>query len=160
MKTIALSLMASAAAGALSTQLQIPQSLLATVPGIPHPPILDVAAALADGTYTGPSVDAYYGRVQVQAVVQSGKIVTLKMLSYPSDRRESLVISQQALPLLRNEVVRAQAAKVDIVSGATLTSQAFIKSLGGALVQAGGAPDTGPAPSPAGPPDNGRRIGI
>ena len=40
--------------------------------------------------------------------------------------------------MLRDEVVRAQSARVDIVSGATLTSRAFIRSLGGALQQAGG----------------------
>jgi len=58
------------------------------------------------------------------------------MLRYPSDRRESLFISQNSLPRLRDEVVRAQTAKVDIVSGATLTSLAFMRSLDAALSQA------------------------
>jgi uncharacterized protein with FMN-binding domain len=74
--------------------------------------------------------------VQVQAVVKNGQIASLKMLRYPNDRRESLFISQLSLPRLRDEVVRAQSTKVDIVSGATVTSQAFIRSLDGALGQA------------------------
>jgi uncharacterized protein with FMN-binding domain len=90
----------------------------------------------ADGAYTGPAVDAYYGRVQVQAIFQSGKLVAIKVLQYPSDRRTSVAINRQALPMLRDEVITAQSASVDIISGATLTSQAFIRSLHAALSQA------------------------
>lgn len=93
-------------------------------------------AGYADGTYTGPTVDAYYGLVQVQAIVQSGRLAAIKVLRYPSDRRTSLFINRQALPMLRDEVIRAQSAKVDIISGATLTSKAFIRSLDAALRQA------------------------
>jgi uncharacterized protein with FMN-binding domain len=38
--------------------------------------------------------------------------------------------------MLRDEVISAQSAEVDIVSGATLTSEGFIRSLDGALSQA------------------------
>ena len=91
----------------------------------------------ADGTYTGPVVDAYYGLVQIQAIVQRGQIADIAVLQYPSDRRLSVRINRYALPLLRDEVVSAQSANVDIVSGATLTSEAFIRSLGSALRSAG-----------------------
>lgn len=90
----------------------------------------------ADGTYTGPAVDAYYGLVQIQAIVQGGRVTSLRILQYPSDRRTSVFINRQALPMLRDEVISAQSANVDIVSGATLTSEAFIQSLGGALSKA------------------------
>ncbi len=90
----------------------------------------------ADGTFTGPAVDAYYGMVQIQAIVRSGKLAGIKVLQYPSDRRTSVAINRQALPMLRDEAVTAQSAEVDLVSGATLTSQAFIRSLRGALKQA------------------------
>jgi uncharacterized protein with FMN-binding domain len=102
--------------------------------------LVPVAVSYKDGSYTGPAVDAYWGVVQVQAVVQNGQIASLSVLHYPSDRRESLRISQQALPLLRSEVVKAQTARVNIISGATLTSQAFMRSLDAALTQAGGSP--------------------
>jgi uncharacterized protein with FMN-binding domain len=93
-------------------------------------------AGYADGTYTGPTVDAYYGLVQVQAIMQGGRLAAIKVLRYPSDRRTSVFINRQALPMLRDEVIRAQSAKVDIISGATLTSKAFIRSLDAALRQA------------------------
>jgi uncharacterized protein with FMN-binding domain len=38
--------------------------------------------------------------------------------------------------MLKTEAIQAQSANVDIVSSATLTSQAFITSLGQALSQA------------------------
>ncbi len=89
-----------------------------------------------DGTYTGPVVDAYYGLVQIQAIVQGGRLVSIRVLKYPSDRRTSVFINRQALPMLRDEVISAQRADVDIISGATLTSEAFIRSLGAALQKA------------------------
>ncbi len=92
--------------------------------------------SLADGAYTGPAVDAYYGLVQIQAIVRGGRLAGIKVLQYPSDRRTSVAINRQALPMLRDEAVAAQSANVDIVSGATLTSKAFIRSLSGALKQA------------------------
>ncbi|MEK1852571.1 MAG: FMN-binding protein [Phyllobacterium sp.] len=94
------------------------------------------ASGYVDGVYTGPAADAYYGLVQLQAVIENGRLSAIKILQYPSDRRTSVYINRQALPLLRDEAVSAQSAKVDIVSGATLTSRAFIRSLGGALKQA------------------------
>lgn len=94
------------------------------------------AGGFADGTYTGPVTDAYYGLIQIQALIKGGRLTALKVLKYPSDRRTSIYINRQALPLLRDEAIRAQSAHVDIISGATLTSRAFIQSLGGALQKA------------------------
>lgn len=93
-------------------------------------------AMYADGNYTGPMVDAYYGLVQIEAIVQNGRLASIKVLRYPSDRRTSRFINRIALPRLHREVVRAQSARVNIISGATLTSEAFIQSLDGALRQA------------------------
>jgi uncharacterized protein with FMN-binding domain len=101
------------------------------------PATISVASnTYADGTYTGPIVDAHYGLVQIQAIVQDGRLVAIEVLRYPSDRRVSVRINRQALPMLRDEVISAQSAEVDIVSGATLTSEGFIRSLDGALSQA------------------------
>jgi len=90
----------------------------------------------ADGTYVGPVTDAYYGPMQIQASIQGGRLTALKLLKYPSDRRTSVRINREALPMLRDEAISAQSADVDIISGATLTSRAFIQSLGGALRKA------------------------
>jgi uncharacterized protein with FMN-binding domain len=89
-----------------------------------------------DGTYTGPVTDAFYGQVQVQATISGGKITDVKFLQYPSDRFTSQMINQQATPILRNEAIQAQSANVNLVSGATLTSSAFVQSLQAALTSA------------------------
>ena len=92
-----------------------------------------------DGSYTGTDENAYYGRVQVQVTVARGQITGVKVLDYPNDRRTSRYINGQALPLLQQEVMQAQNAQIDTVSGATLTSEAYIRSLGNALQKAGGS---------------------
>ena len=92
--------------------------------------------AFVDGSYTGTAANAYYGLVQVQANVQGGKLASVKVLQYPNDRRTSRYINSQALPILQHEAISAQDANVDTVSGATLSSDAFINSLGSALKQA------------------------
>ncbi|HEY8594892.1 MAG TPA: FMN-binding protein [Devosiaceae bacterium] len=86
-----------------------------------------------DGVYRGPSANAYYGRVQVAAVVQGGRIVAIQILDYPSDRRTSRYINSIAMPRLQREAVQAQSANINMVSGATLSSNAFLRSLNGAL---------------------------
>ncbi len=89
-----------------------------------------------DGEFTGDSVDAYYGNVQVKAVIQNGKISDVQFLDYPHDRSTSVRINSQATPQLTSEAISAQSANVDIISGATATSEAFIQSLQSALNKA------------------------
>lgn len=91
-----------------------------------------------DGTYTGPEADAYYGYVQVQVTIQSGKIANVNFVDYPQDRRTSARINSIATPYLVSEAIQAQSANVDIISGATLTSEAFMQSLQSALNAARG----------------------
>jgi len=89
-----------------------------------------------DGSYTGAVADAFYGNIQVKAIIQNGKISDVQFLQYPNDRRQSIEINSQAMPLLTSEAIQTQNAQVDIISGATDTSQAFIQSLASALKQA------------------------
>jgi len=89
-----------------------------------------------DGEYVGSVAGAYYGNVQVKAVIQGGKITDVQFLDYPHDRNTSREINTQAMPYLTSEAIQAQSAKVDVVSGATETSGAFVESLTSALAQA------------------------
>jgi uncharacterized protein with FMN-binding domain len=92
--------------------------------------------AYRNGQFTGSVADAYYGNVQVKAIITNGKISDVQFLQYPSDRRTSQMINSQAMPYLTQEAIQAQSAQVDGVSGATQTSRAFIESLTNALSQA------------------------
>jgi uncharacterized protein with FMN-binding domain len=91
-----------------------------------------------DGEYAGPVTDAYYGQVQVKAVIQAGRIADVQFLQYPNDRRTSIRINNIAMPYLITEAIQAQSAQVDVISGATLTSEAFAQSLESALLSAKG----------------------
>lgn len=89
-----------------------------------------------DGVYNGAVADAYYGNIQVQAIISGGKLTDIKFLDYPRDRDTSIQINSYALPILRTEAIQAQSANVNGVSGASDTSPAFVKSLSTALAQA------------------------
>ncbi len=109
------------------------------VPSQPIPPTSassQQATGYRNGTYQGPAVDAYYGLVQVQVTIQNGSIQNVQFLQYPSDRRTSQEINAQAMPWLQQEAIQAQSANVQIISGATLTSEGFQMSLQSALQSA------------------------
>lgn len=89
-----------------------------------------------DGSFIGSEADAYYGIIQVKATITNGKISDIEFLQYPNDRRTSQRINSVVMPWLQQEAIQTQDARVDIISGATLTSEAFIRSLQSALTSA------------------------
>lgn len=96
----------------------------------PTPAPTETATGLfKDGSYTGSTENAFYGMVQVKTVIQNHKIAVVQLLQFPNDRRTSQRINAIAIPFLQQEAIQAQSANVDIISGATLTSQAFAQSL-------------------------------
>jgi uncharacterized protein with FMN-binding domain len=95
-----------------------------------------VQGAYLDGSYTGDAADANWGNVQVEIDVSGGQISNVQFLEFPNHRNRSKEINQRANPILIQEAIQAQNAEVDVVSGATDTSDAFIQSLASALQQA------------------------
>ena len=88
-------------------------------------------------TVTGDVVQTQWGPVQVQAVVQGGTITGVKVLQYPNGNSRDVEIANYALPILIQETTQAQSAQVDMVSGATYTSEGYVQSLQSALDQVG-----------------------
>jgi uncharacterized protein with FMN-binding domain len=93
-------------------------------------------ATAVSGSFTGQDFRNRYGDVQVQVVISNGRITDIKALQLPYDRARSAYISQVAGPMLRNEALQAQSARIDIVSGATSTSESYAQSLETALQRA------------------------
>jgi uncharacterized protein with FMN-binding domain len=89
-----------------------------------------------NGTYIGDAVDAFFGIVQVQAVITNGRIDKITFLKYPNDRENTIRISNESMPVLIQEAIKKQSAKVDIISGATQTTEGFQQSLASALAKA------------------------
>ncbi len=88
------------------------------------------------GQFTGDVTNAYYGKMQVKAVITDGKITDVEFLQYPKDRQTSIDINTQAMPRLREEAISIQNSNVDIVTGATQSSRAFRQALQSALDKA------------------------
>lgn len=92
------------------------------------------AGLYVDGKYDGDVVRAArWGNMQVRAVIENGKLVDVEIIDYPHSRSTSQRINAQAIPWLIEEAVQAQDADIDIITGATPTSEAFIMSLEAAL---------------------------
>ncbi|MFE4912203.1 FMN-binding protein [Streptomyces sp. NPDC056652] len=88
------------------------------------------------GTFTGDPIDTRYGTVQVAVTLSQGKITAVKVVRAPDQNGRDQQISSYVLPRLTQEVIGAQSAHIDAVSGASYTSQGYIQSLQSALDQA------------------------
>lgn len=93
------------------------------------------------------SVDRW-GNLQVTIVVRktttitgTKKKVTRRMTAvsvpiYPNHTDRSVFINQNALPILKSEALKAQSTNINLVSGATDTSDGFAQSLQAAILKA------------------------
>jgi len=88
-------------------------------------------------TYTGSAAQTQFGPVQVQVTVKNGKVVSANAVDYPMNGPRDVQINSYAIPQLNSEAVSASSASIDMVSGATFTSDGYISSLQSALDQAG-----------------------
>lgn len=94
------------------------------------------SGTLKDGSYTGSTVNTQFGPMQVEVVISGGKITDVKALQTTNFGGRSVQISNQAVPILRQEVLSAQSANVNTVGGATYTSEGYLTSLQSALDKA------------------------
>jgi uncharacterized protein with FMN-binding domain len=111
-------------------------SRLATPSPLTPPSPSPSPSPAVNGTFTGSDIPNRFGDVVVRAVITNGHITDVQALTLPTDRQESAYISSQVGPLLRSEALQAQSANIDIISGATYTSQSYAQSLESALQQA------------------------
>jgi uncharacterized protein with FMN-binding domain len=88
-------------------------------------------------TVTGSTASTRWGDVQVSITVSDGKITAVDVPEYPTGNGKDREINADALPVLTQETLAAQSADIDMVSGATVTSQGYLQSLQSALDKAG-----------------------
>ena len=69
----------------------------------------------------------------MQITVANGKVTAVDAVQYPNGDGHSQQINSYAVPTLNSEVLAAQSARIDAVSGATYTSNAYAQSLQSAL---------------------------
>ncbi|MFF2619902.1 FMN-binding protein [Kitasatospora sp. NPDC058046] len=87
---------------------------------------------------SGDTVNTRYGPVQVQVTLAGSRITAVDVVKYPNSERRDREINSSALPVLNQEAISAQSAAIDVVSGATYTSDGYVRSLQSALDRAKG----------------------
>jgi uncharacterized protein with FMN-binding domain len=118
-------------------------------------PIVDATAAtratskkiVVSKRFTGSlaSVDRW-GSLQVTIVVRktttgtqkkvTRRLIAVSVPTYPNHTDRSVYINQTAIPILKAEALKAQSANINMVSGATDSSDAFAQSLQSAILKA------------------------
>ncbi|WP_219620963.1 FMN-binding protein [Bacillus sp. V3-13] len=96
-------------------------------------PITDVDfKQLNDGTYIGKYEGGMYKwrANEVQVTVSSGKVTDIKLLKHKENQ------SPEFTDKLYNRVIKSQSLQVGTISGATITSKAYLKSVENALDKA------------------------
>ncbi|MEN2736545.1 FMN-binding protein [Microbacterium sp. X-17] len=93
------------------------------------------APAATTKTVTGTAVDTRYGPVQVKVTFEGTKITAIDAIQYPTESGRDQEINSQAIPMLQQEAMSSQSAKIDTISGATYTSEGYIQSLQSAIDQ-------------------------
>ena len=146
------SLTSTAAPAAVSTPAQAPSAAAPAVPSSAAPsgalfgpaapstagpsttsPKATTTKSAASRTVDGDAVETRYGAVQVRVALTGSTITGITMLQVPDREQRDIEINDQAVPILTQETLQAQSAKIDMVSGATYTSQGYLQSLQSAL---------------------------
>jgi uncharacterized protein with FMN-binding domain len=126
---------AATAAGSSSTSAPVTPSTTTSTSAPPTPS--STPSSTGTKTYTGDVASTRWGPVEVEITVTDGKITKVTVPQSPSGNGRDLEINDRALPVLVQETIDAQSAKIDMVSGATVTSDGYLSSLQSALDQAG-----------------------
>lgn len=131
-KTVLTLIVALSTAGFIGLYVYDPGSSAPTAPAAAPPNIFETLevppSAQAARTVDGSAETDKYGTVQVQLVVSENRISEVRLLRQPEPGRGA-----EAVKALQQATLTAQSAAIDTVSGATMTSESYLKSLQAAL---------------------------
>lgn len=109
-------------------------------PGPDHqasPRATPAAAGPAAATTSQGAVERYgYGELAARVSISGGRITGIAVPVLRTAEQYSQQLAVQVIPTLRSEVLAAQSARINAVSGATYTSQAYALSVQAALDKA------------------------
>ncbi len=114
-----------------------PPSAASSSPTTTSPSTTTPSTTSGTKSYTGDVAQTRWGPVEVEIAVADGKITKVTVLQSPSGNPKDTEINHRALPILVQDTLDAQSAKIDMVSGATVTSGGYLTSLQSALDAAG-----------------------
>ena len=87
-------------------------------------------------TGTGPLLTTPFSSIQVRAELTRGRLTGVQTLSLTGSDAHTDAINARAEPILREEALLAGDADIDVVSGATYTSESWLESLRAAIKDA------------------------
>ncbi|HEY0357791.1 MAG TPA: FMN-binding protein [Mycobacteriales bacterium] len=118
-----------------STGGSVPATLpaAAAAPGIVSAPAAGPSATSPATIANGIVAQTRWGPVQVRVTISGSRITDVTPLQYPQGNSRDAEINSYALPVLHDAVIAAQSARIDAVSGATVTSDGYLTSLQAAL---------------------------
>ncbi len=94
------------------------------------------SSSTASRKIVGATEDTPFGPMQAEIIVTGSKITDVKLLQETNMGGRSVEISNYAVPILRQEVLKAQSANVDTVGGATYSSEGYLASVQSAIDKA------------------------
>lgn len=101
--------------------------------------------------YTGVGNSSIGGEVKVEVRIAKGEITAVHVLSH----QETEGIGTNAIDVIPGAIVKRQNIDVDVVAGATYTSQAICEAVADAMTQAGLTPAEIPQPETQAPVESG-----
>lgn len=128
---------ASGTSSQTTTAPSAPNTPKTPAPKSPSPATIPAPAPVptASRTISGQAQDTPYGPIQVSVTFVGKTISSVTELQAPNDRELSIEINAQAAPILAQEVLTSQSARIDTVSGATYTSDGYALSVQSAIDQ-------------------------
>jgi uncharacterized protein with FMN-binding domain len=103
-----------------------------------RPPAIATPSAAQPGSVSalGPALTTPFSAIQVKATLLDGKLVSVETVAMSGDGPHTDALNARAEPILRERVLRAGDADVDVVTGATSSSEIWLESLRGAIREA------------------------
>ena len=80
-------------------------------------------------TVTAPAVTTPFSVIQVQATLTRGRLTGVRTVALTGDGPHTDALNAKAEPILREAALKAGSADIDVVTGATYTSEAWIANL-------------------------------
>src|SRR4051812_45518237 len=109
--------------------VKLPRAVARARTAEPPAPAAPPGSVSADG----PAMTTPFSVIQVRATLLHGRLVGVTTISMSGDGPHPEALNARAEPILRAEALEARSADIDVVSGATSSSQIWIDSLRGAI---------------------------
>lgn len=87
-------------------------------------------------SYLGPALTTPFSAIQVRAFITGRRLTGIETALLSGDGPHTEALNARAEPILRESALKAGSADVDTVSGATSTSEIWLRSLQGAIDKA------------------------